>query len=92
MSATPRLEDGMAVLTVYFTNQGQDFLEFDISKGLIVAARPTASQSWRHFRIITPENEIKPGVQLKLRNRENAEAPVLTLKHPLWKVERHWHM
>lgn len=77
----------MTLLTVHFMDYGQDFLEFDISCGRIVASRPKADGAWRHFQVVTPMDQIKPGIRLDLRSGTLAQAPVLTIKHPIIRVE-----
>ena len=77
----------MSVVTVYFMDYGQDFLEFDISRGQIVESRPKASGAWRHFQVVTPMDQIKPGTRLEVRSRKLGQAPVLTIKHPIVRVE-----
>ena len=76
------------MLTVYFMDYGQDFLEFDICRGQIVESRPGAKDAWRHFQVITPMDKIKPGTLLDVRSKQLEQAPVFTIKHPIVRVER----
>ena len=79
----------MSVMTVHFVDFGQDFLEFDIADSKIIASRPAEIRSWRQFQVLTPESEIEPGVQLLVRNRKLSNSPVLAIKYPVVKIERH---
>lgn len=81
----------MTVQTVYFVNGGQDFLEFDICNGRIVASRPTEDRGWRHLQVVTPEHEITPGILLRVRNTTIQDAATMTIRLPVLKVEHHPH-
>ena len=77
----------MAVQTVYFEDRGQEFLEFDVCDGHILASRPAKDGEWHHFKIVTPEHEIAPGSLIRVQNAKNKDAPVLTLRYPVLRIE-----
>jgi hypothetical protein len=52
------------MITVFFVDDGQDFLEWDIDKGVVVACRPF--QGWVWIGTKVHNKDIKPGDYLDI--------------------------
>lgn len=82
------------MLTVYFEDHGQDFLEWDIEDGVVVACRPFQGWVWEGTRVIPmrcvtdftgqESEDIQPGDILQLLTKKGK---LLTLNYPVERVE-----
>lgn len=70
------------MITVYFEDHGQDFLEWDIEDGVVVGCRPFQDWLWKGTRIHTAD--IQPGVILEITARSGRR----TLNYPVERVKR----
>ena len=66
------------MLTVTFKDEGQDFLEWDINKGKIVACRPLQQWVWKGMEV--HNKKIRPGSYLEISGEDGIRR---TLSHPV---------
>ena len=73
------------MLTVHFEDEGQDFLEWDIENGEVVACRPFQDWLWKGTKV--HNTEIRPGDKLTITPR-NWPGEVFSPKliHPVERV------
>ncbi|MCK5235903.1 MAG: hypothetical protein KAR06_02870 [Deltaproteobacteria bacterium] len=71
------------MLTVYLEDHGQDFLEWDIEDGVVVACRPFQDWFWKGTRV--HNDDIKPGDILFITLRKGMT--MTTLKYPVERVK-----
>ncbi len=77
------------MLTVYFEDHGQDFLEWDIKDGIVVACRPFQGWLWNgtkvHSTISSDINtDIRPGLLLDITTRQGKRT---RLRYPIERIE-----
>ena len=72
------------MVTVYFEDDGQDFLEWDIQDGKVVDCRPFQGWVWNGTQVTS--TDIRKGTILNVVLKEGA---VTTLKHKVEKVVVH---
>ncbi len=70
--------------TVYLVDQGQDFLEWDIEDGKVIACRPFQGWVWEGTEV--HNIEIQPGDILEITTPRGKRT---TLNHPVERVEEH---
>ena len=63
---------------VTFNDEGQDFLEWDIDKGMVVACRPFQERVWKGTKVHT--RKIRPGGYLDITLTDGRRT---ILKHPV---------
>ncbi|MFL7926013.1 hypothetical protein ACKAVU_16325 [Acinetobacter baumannii] len=68
-----------AGITAQLEDHGQDFLEFDIKDGRIVAARPFQSTIWNGLEVLN--ETIEPGDYIAFRCRDSTG--IRTLRYPV---------
>lgn len=71
------------MLTVHFEDEGQDFLEWDIENGEVVACRPFQDWLWKGTKV--HNTEIRPGDILTITPRNWPEDST-TMVHPVERV------
>lgn len=69
------------MLTVEFTNRGQDFTEWDIDDGVVVACRPFQEWVWKGTKVHNPD--IQEGDILQVTTPDGM---VRTLNYPIERV------
>ena len=69
------------MLTVTFKDEGQDFLEWDIEKGKVVACRPFQEWVWKGVKV--HNRKILPGDRLEITGKDGIR---LTIIHPVESV------
>ncbi len=70
------------MITVYFEDHGQDFLEWDIEDGVVVACRPFQGWLWNGTKVLN--TEIRQGDILEIIPPSGGRT---TLNYPVEKVE-----
>ena len=70
------------IITVFLEDQGQDFLEWDIKDGVVVACRPYQGWLWEGTKV--QNTEIHPGDYLEIQNKNGDQ---LTLNYPVERIE-----
>lgn len=71
------------MLTVYFEDHGQDFLEWDIEGGKVVGCRPYQEWLWKDTPV--HNTSIRPGDILKI----TVNGKRTTLNYPVERVVEH---
>jgi len=69
------------MLTVYFEDHGQDFLEWDIEDGKVVGCRPFQGWLWKGKQV--HNTSIQPGDFLVISGKDGVR---LTMKYAVEKV------
>ena len=69
------------MLKVTFKDEGQDFLEWDIEDGRVVACRPYQEWLWKGTKVTT--RKIRPGVRLGIIDSEGVRRKLV---HPVESV------
>ena len=70
------------MLRVYFDDQGQDFLEWDIQDGVVVGCRPFQEWLWKGTKVYN--TDIKPGDYLQI---DSPDVGQTNIKYPVERVE-----
>ena len=70
------------MITVYFEDHGQDFLEWDIKGGFVVGCRPFQDWLWNGTYVFS--KDIQPGLLLDIMTKEERRT---RLRYPVEKVE-----
>jgi len=71
------------MITVYFEDDGQDFLEWDIEDGKVIRCRPF--QAWVWNGTLVHNNRIRKGTRLVITTKEGLGT---TLDHKVARVVR----
>jgi hypothetical protein len=58
--------DTITGITVVFEDHGQDFLEFDIKDGNVIAVRPFQSNTWSGLRVVNESISVGDYIALRL--------------------------
>lgn len=66
------------MLTVTFKDEGQDFLEWDIENGVVVACRPFQEWLWKGTKI--HNRKIRPGDRLEISGSDGVRR---TINYPV---------
>lgn len=72
------------MITIYFEDHGQDFLEWDIEGSKVVGCRPFQEWLWKGTPV--HNTSIKPGDILKITTKSLGRT---TLKYPVKRVVEH---
>lgn len=67
--------------TVFFEDHGQDFLEWDIEKGEVIACRPFQEWLWKGVKV--HNRTIRPGDRLEITGPDGVRR---TISHPVESV------
>lgn len=72
----------LKMITIFFEDHGQDFLEWDIEDGVVVDCRPFQGWLWNGTRVHS--TDISPGLLLDITTRSGRRT---RLRYPVERVE-----
>jgi len=72
------------MITVYLEDHGQDFLQWDIENGIVVASRPFQGWVWNGTKVHNTNIQSGDILDITTPRRER-----VTLNYPVERIERH---